>query len=103
MTEQEKFETEIRLKLAVENEKFNSILNAIQQQREDMSQMQSEMKSLQAKHDADLHEINQRFYDKLDANQREFTKQLHNNFVQTLLGVGAIMAAVGGLIISVVK
>ncbi len=125
MTEQEKFETEVRMKLAVENEKFNSILNAIQQQREDMRQVQADMKALQAKHEAEMkamqekqdaemkamqekqdikfHEINQRFYEKLDENQKEFTKQLHSNFIQTLLGVGAIMAAIGGLIVSVVK
>ena len=92
MTEQEKFETEIRLKLAVENEKFNSLLNAVQQQREDM-------KALQTKQDAEMKAMQE----KINENQKDFTKQLHNNFVQTLLGVGAIMAAVGGLIISVVK
>ena len=34
---------------------------------------------------------------------KEFTKQLHSNFVQTMIGVGAIMTAIGGLIITTLK
>ena len=47
----------------------------------------------------DIRELNK----KMDDNQKEFMQQLHNNFVQTLIGVGAIMVAVGGLIIAVLK
>ena len=44
-----------------------------------------------------------RLNEKIDANQKEFTQQLHTNFVQTMIGVGAIMAAIGGLIITALK
>ena len=63
----------------------------------------AEMKAMQEKQDAKFHEMNQRFYDKIDANHKEFTKELHSNFVQTMLGVGAIMAAIGSLIIATLK
>ena len=55
--------------------------------------------AMQAKHDAEMHEMNK----KIDENAKEFTKQLHTNFVQTMIGVGAIMAAIGGLIIAAIK
>ncbi|MBR4642870.1 MAG: hypothetical protein IKO74_09190 [Selenomonadaceae bacterium] len=44
-----------------------------------------------------------RMNEQIDTNQKEFTRQLHNNFVQTMIGVGAIMAAIGSLIIATLK
>ncbi|MBR0261821.1 MAG: hypothetical protein IJQ85_08530 [Selenomonadaceae bacterium] len=83
--------------------KVDMLIVESQQQREDIRRAQE-------KHDAEMKEMNQRFYQKFDAtdkkiddNAKEFTKQLHTNFVQTMIGVGAIMAAVGGLIIAALK
>lgn len=98
--------------------KVDMLVIESQQQREDIRRLQerqdaemkalqekqdAEMKAMQEKQDAKFHEMNQRFYDKIDANHKEFTKELHSNFVQTMLGVGAIMAAIGGLIIATLK
>lgn len=83
--------------------KFELFMQEIHEQREDIRRLQDRQDAMQAKHEAEMHEMNQRFYDKVDANQKEFTNQLHSNFVQTMIGVGAIMVAVGGLIIAVLK
>ena len=121
MTEQEKINEEAKKQLAVHDAKFLMMFEELRQQREDLRRQQdrqdamqakhdADMKAAQAKHDAEMHEMNQRFYEKIDAmdkkiddNAKEFTKQLHTNFIQTMLGVGAIMAAIGGLIIAALK
>ena len=94
--------------------KVDMVIEESKQQREDIRRAQekhdAEMKAAQEKHDADMKEMYQRFYQKfddmdrkIDDNTKEFTKQLHTNFVQTMIGVGAIMAAIGGLIIAALK
>lgn len=81
-----------------------------QEMRDRDNQRAAEIRELRQKHDADMKEMNQRFYAKfdamdakVDANFKEFAKQLHGNFVQTMIGVGAIMAAIGGLLIAALK
>ena len=107
-------ETKFELYMKTQDERFNTFMNELQQQREDIRRLQdrqdamqakleAEIKASQAKHEAEMHEMNQRFYNKVDENQKEFTKQLHTNFIQTMLCVGAIMAAIGGLIIAALK
>ena len=103
-------ETKFELYMKTQDERFNTFMNELQQQREDIRRLQdrqdamqakleAEIKASQAKHEAEMHEMNQRFYDKAD----DITKQLHTHFIQTMLGVGAIMAAIGGLIIAALK
>ena len=65
----------------------------------EIRELRQRQDAMQAKHDAEMREMNK----KIDANAKEFTKQLHTNFIQTMLGVGAIMAAIGGLIIAALK
>ena len=103
MTEQEKFNSEVDKRLSNLETKFELFMEESRQQREDIRRLQDRQDAMQAKHEAEMHEMNQRFYDKVDENQKEFTKQLHTNFIQTMLGVGAIMAAIGGLIIAALK
>ena len=81
MTDQEKINSEVQTKLALQDAKFAIFMEELKQQREDMRRMN----------------------EKIDSNQKEFTQQLHTNFVQTMIGVGAIMAAIGGLIIATLK
>ena len=110
MTEQERineqFQRQIdaqdaRIDKALSNfdTKFNMVMQEIQQQREDMRRLQERQDEERRKHDAEMKEMNA----KIDQTAKEFTKQLHTNFIQTMLGVGAIMAAIGGLIIAAVK
>ncbi|MBQ3441907.1 MAG: hypothetical protein IJG33_01545 [Selenomonadaceae bacterium] len=114
MTDQEKINASVDNRLSNLETKFELFMQESQQQREDIRRLQerqdaiqakhnAEMKSMQEKQDAKMHEMNQRFYEKVDANAKEFTNQLHSNFVQTMIGVGAIMAAIGGLIIATLK
>ena len=72
--------------------KVDMMILEAQQQREDI-------RRLQDRHDAEMHEMNERFYSKID----DLGKQMHANFIQTMIGVGAIMVAIGGLIIAVLK
>ena len=81
MTEQEKINSETNLKLAIQDAKFAIFMEELKQQREDL----------------------RRLNEKINENQKEFAQQLHSNFVQTMIGVGAIMAAIGGLIIATLK
>ena len=85
MQEMRDFKTEMRQ----QNEMRANEIREIRQRQD----------AMQAKHDAEMHEMNK----KIDENAKEFTKQLHTNFVQTMIGVGAIMAAIGGLIIAAIK
>lgn len=79
--------------------KVDIFIEESKQQREDMRRLWERQDAERAQREADMKAMQE----KIDANQKEFTKQLHSNFVQTLLGVGAIMAAIGGLIISMIK
>ena len=132
MTDQERINENLQRQIDAQNARIDNVMMKVdifiaesQQQREDMRRLwarqdamqvkhdaemkamqekqDAEMKAMQEKNDAKMHEMNQRFYEKIDANAKEFTKQLHSNFVQTMIGVGAIMAAIGGLIITVLR
>ncbi|MBR4152265.1 MAG: hypothetical protein IKT98_04845 [Selenomonadaceae bacterium] len=114
MTEQEKINQQLqnqidsqnaRLDKALSNfdTKFNMMMEEIRQQREDMRRLWERQDAMQAKHDAEMHEMNERFYNKIDENFKTLSNQIHNNFVQTMLGFGAIAAAVGGIVIAAFK
>ena len=128
MTDQERINENLQRQIDAQNARIDNVMMKVdvfiaesQQQREDMRRLWERQDAMQAKHDAEMkelqkrqdeiqakqdakrHEMNQRFYEKVDANAKEFTKQLHSNFVQTMIGVGAIMAAIGGLIITVLR
>ena len=132
MTDQERINENLQRQIDAQNARIDNVMMKVdifiaesQQQREDMRRLwerqdamqvkhdaemkamqekqDAEMKAMQEKNDAKMHEMNQRFYEKIDANAKEFTKQLHSNFVQTMIGVGAIMAAIGGLIITALR
>ncbi len=121
MTEQEKFNAEVQAKLTVQDEKFNMLINELKEQREDIRRLQdrqdAELREIrqrqdaaQARHDAEMHEMNQRFYEKfddvnkkIDDNFKMLSNQMHSNFIQTLVGFGAIAAAVGGLVFAAFK
>ena len=128
MTDQERINENLQRQIDAQNARIDNVMMKVdvfiaesQQQREDMRRLWERQDAMQAKHDAEMkelqkrqdeiqakqdakmHAMNQRFYEKVDANAKEFTKQLHSNFVQTMIGVGAIMAAIGGLIITVLR
>ena len=101
--------------------KIDMFILESQQQREDIRRLherqdalQAEMRTrqdemqaaMQAKQDemqVKMTEMDKRLSEKIDSNQKEFAKQLHDNFIQTMIGVGAIMATIGGIIIAALK
>ena len=117
MTEQEQINQQFQRQLDEQNAKFDRVMlkidmafEEIRQQREDMRRLWDRQYAMQAKHDAEMHEMNQRFYEKfddvnkkIDDNFKTLSNQIHSNFVQTMLGFGAIAAAVGGIVIAAFK
>ena len=117
MTEQERINQQFQKQLDAQNANFDKAmlkidmaLEEIRQQREDMRRLQDRQDEERRKHEAEMHEMNQRFYDKFDAmnqkiddNFKTLSNQIHNNFVQTMLGFVAIAAAVGGIILAAFK
>ena len=101
--------------------KVDIFIEESKQQREDMrrlwerqdaerAQREADMKAMQEKRDADMKAMQEKrdadmkaMQEKIDANQKEFTKQLHNNFILMMIFVGVMMAAIGRLIISMIK
>lgn len=96
MREMSEFKQEMRDR---DNQRAEDIRELRQKQDAAQAKHDADMKELRQKHDADIKEMNA----KIDASLQTFTQQLHTNFVQTMMGVGAIMAAIGGLIIAALK
>ena len=110
MTEQERINQTLQSQIDSQNArldkaltnfdtKFNLMMEEIRQQREDLRRQQDRQDALQAKHDAEMHEVNK----KIDDNFKTLSNQIHNNFVQTMVGFGAIAAAIGGIVIAAFK
>ena len=79
--------------------KVDMLVAESQQQREDIRRLHERQDAMQEKHAAEMKALDE----KINTTAKEFTQQLHTNFIQTMLGVGAIMAAIGGLIIAALK
>ena len=89
----------LEVRFSTLEQQFAATMARVDSLVEESKQQRDDIRQAQAKHEADMRDVNAR----IDANYKDFTKQLHNNFVQTMLGVGAIMAAIGGLIIATLK
>ena len=79
--------------------KVDMLIEESKQQREDIRRLQDRQDALQAKQDAKMQEMNQRFYDKVDA----LSNQIHDTWKQTMIGVGGMIIALGALIIGALK
>ena len=99
MTEQEKFNAEVQLRLTrqdtkfeifmkAQDERFNTFMNELQQQREDI-------RRLNEWHDADRKS--------LEAKIDSLGKQINDTWRQTMLGVGGMIIAVGALLFASLK
>ena len=112
MTEQEKINAEVQAKLTVQDEKFNTLIQELHDFKEEMRDFKTEMcqqnqiraeelreirqrqDAAQAKHDAEMKEMNARFDAKFD----KISEQIHTMTITAVVGFGAIAAAVGGLV-----
>lgn len=84
---------------AVTMTKVDSALAELKEQREDMRRLWERQDAMQAKHEADMHEMNERFYGKID----DLSKQINDTWKQTMIGVGGMIIALGALIIGALK
>lgn len=81
MTEQDKINSEVQMKLALQDAKFAIFMDELKEQREDI----------------------RRINEKIDSKFDNLTNQLHNLTIAAFLGFGAIAVAIGGLIVSILK
>lgn len=90
MTEQERINSEVQMKLAVQDEKFNTVMARIDalvgEMRDRDNQRAAEVHELRIKHD----ELNT----KIDEKFEKILSQLQNMAIATVVGVGAIVWAV---------
>ena len=99
MTEQEKINENLQRQIDAQTARIDNVLAKVDMLVVESQQQREDIRRAQEKHDAEMHAMNE----KCDLTYRELTQQLHTNFVQTMIGVGAIMAAIGGLIIATLK
>ncbi|MBR1647365.1 MAG: hypothetical protein IJ685_11400 [Selenomonadaceae bacterium] len=110
MTEQEQINVNLDNRLTSLETKFEMFMDEMKQQREDIRRIQERQDAAQAKHDADMKEMNQRFYAKFDAMDAKIdskfdklSDQLHTMTIAAVVGFGAITVAVVGLVVSMLK
>ena len=117
MTEQERINETLQRQIDAQNARIDTIATKVdifiaesQQQREDMRRLWERQDAAQAKHDADIKEMNQRFYAKFDAMDAKIdskfdklSDQLHTMTITAVVGFGAITVAVVGLVVSMLK
>ena len=99
MTEQEKINAEVQMKLAMQDAKFAIFMEELKQQREDIRRLnekhEADRKALEAKHDADMKAIDSKF-DRL-------SEQIHTMTIAAVVGFGAIAVAIAGLVVATLK
>ncbi len=88
MTEQEKINSEVQMKLALQDAKFAIFMEELKEQREDIRQLNVRIDSM-----------NTRIDSKFDS----LSNQIHNLTIAAVVGFGAIALAVGGLVVSILK
>jgi len=106
MTEQEKINENLQRQIDAQNARIDNVLTKVdmviaesQQQREDMRRLWERQDALQARHDADMREMNKKIDDKFD----KLSEQIHTMTIAAVVGFGAIAAAVGGLVFAAFK
>ena len=81
MTEQEKINSEVQMKLALQDAKFAIFMEELKEQREDIRQLNA----------------------RIDSKFDNISNQIHNLTIAAVVGFGAIALAVGGLVVSILK
>ena len=119
MTEQEQINSEVQMKLAMQDAKFNAFVEEMRdfktelrdrdnqraaeiqelRQRQDAAQAKhdADMKEMRQKHDADMADMNQRFYSKFDAMDAKIDRlgdKIQTLVITAVVGFGAILVAV---------
>ena len=88
MTEQEKTNSEVQMKLTLQDAKFAIFMNELKEQREDIRRLNEKIDSTTARIDSKFDSI---------------MNQIHTLTIAAVVGFGAIAVAIGGLVISIVN
>lgn len=108
MTEQEKINADVQMQLALQDAKFNAFMQEMRdfktemrdrdnQRAAEIMEMRQRQEAAQAKHDAEMREMNQRFYAKFDAMDAKIDSignHVRNLSVATIIGVATIAITV---------
>ncbi len=90
MTEQEKFNAEVHIRLAKQDVKFELVMEELKQQREDIRRVQDRQDAAQAQHSA--------YVKALEAKIDRLGDKIQNMVIAAVVGFGAIVfAAVSAL------
>ncbi|MBQ3452421.1 MAG: hypothetical protein IJG32_09160 [Selenomonadaceae bacterium] len=106
MTEQERINQALQRQIDAQNARIDTVLAKVDMMIDEAKQQREDIRRAQEKHDADMREMNQRFYQKFDTVDAKFDKlsdQIHNLTIAAVVGFGAITAAVGGLVFAAFK
>ncbi|MBQ4403446.1 MAG: hypothetical protein II857_03450 [Selenomonadaceae bacterium] len=99
MTEQERINESLQRQIDAQNARIDNTLTKVDMMIEESKQQREDIRRAQEKHDADMREMNQRFYGKID----DLSKQINDTWKQTMIGVGGMIIALGGLLIAALK
>ena len=123
MTEQEKINVDVQTQLALQDAKFNAFMQEMRdfktemrdrdnQRAAEIMEIRQRQDAAQAKHDAEMHEMNQRFYAKFDSIDAKFAamdakidgigKHVQNITVAAMIGIGAAVIGIGAIAVTVV-
>ena len=81
MTDQEKFNSETQMKLALQDAKFAVFMNELKEQREDIRQLNA----------------------KIDSKFDNLSNQIHNLTIAAVVGFSAIVVAAVGIVFTALK
>ena len=87
MTEQEKINADVQMKLAMQDAKFAVFMQELQQQREDIREIRQDMKAMQAS---------------LDTKIDSMGKHVRNLSITAMAAVGGMFVAVGAMVATVI-
>ena len=99
MTEQDRINQQLQRQIDAQNARIDTVLSKVDMMIDEAKQQREDIRRAQEKHDKDMREMNQRFYQKFDS----ISNQIHNLTIAAVVGFGAIAAAVGGLVFAAFK
>lgn len=83
MTEQEKINSEVQMKLALQDAKISVLTQEMRDFKDEMRDFKNEMRAARARQDEDMREI-----------RTALNNNVRNMFITVIIGVGAMVVAV---------
>lgn len=110
MTDQEQINVNLQRQIDAQTARIDNVLAKVEMLVAESQQQREDIRRAQEKHDADIKEMNTRFYEKMDVMETKFdskfdklSEQIHTLTIASVVGLGAIAAAIGGLIMTALK